>query len=141
MISKVKRSRYLINKPFQLKMLLISFCNTTPVIVFFYQSFSFFITQFNEKIQTLDPVARESMASTLVEYTNQIKIILVVGSLIILIINMVLFLLVSHSIAGPIDKLKNYLSRRANNETQEPYVTRKNDFFPELADVVNSAFR
>lgn len=140
-MSKVKRTLLLINKEFQLKMIFISVILIGPVITLCYFSYSYFINSLVEKIALLDDSTRNSLISFIREEDQHMKTIILIGTLFIAIFNAMFFLILSHSIAGPIQKLQQHLIRKANNEITGPFATRKSDFFSELSKTVNDAFK
>ena len=50
-------------------------------------------------------------------------------------------LLISHRVAGPIERLKNHMKSIARGETDREVTFRKGDFFIELADAYNAALK
>lgn len=46
----------------------------------------------------------------------------------------------SHKMAGPIKRIKNTLEAYANHHTVHPIKLRKDDFFKDLAELINKAF-
>ncbi len=57
--------------------------------------------------------------------------------LIVVAVLMVMMLVITHRIAGPIYKLLMYLEKIQNGEQSYPVKFREGDFFPELAEAIN----
>jgi len=128
------RSRILINNRFQLK---FSLYITTwlfilsmvyPVIIYFI--FDFFIHYAEKKVA-------DSSVQLLVQLKGEILWYLVAFQAIFLVVTFLISLFVSHRIAGPLFKLKNYMSKAKEGKLQEHLKFRKNDHFPEMADEYN----
>ena len=138
----IKRRRsYFINPPFQTKMILASFAITIPLIGLFYWAYSHFVSLFVEKIETIDQNSATILIGFFSEIEYKLKLVIMLGTLVLLIFNFVVFLVLSHAIAGPIEKLKNHLRKKAQNEVTGPFVVRSTDFFSELPEFVNEVFR
>jgi hypothetical protein len=141
MEKKYRRRKFLINKVFQYKMLLISFVITGPIVLIVYLSYRFFVNSLIDRVEILAPGASREIMSALVELGSTMRVLMLVGVVTLLTFNAVVFLFLSHAIAGPIEKLKGHLRRKANNEKTGPFSIRTSDFFPELPAVVNEVFK
>lgn len=141
MAIKGRRKSYIINPEFQTKMLIASFAITLPIVFLFYIAYSYFIRLFVERIEMMDQNTAMSLIGFFSQIEFNLKIVVVVGTVILLIFNSFFFLYLSHAIAGPIEKLKNHLQMKAQNENTGPFVIRSSDFFSELPPFVNEAFK
>jgi hypothetical protein len=121
-------------------MIIASLVVTGPFIALFMLVYRYFITKLIEKLDYMDENTALSILGFITEAEHQMKIVILVGTVVILFGNILVFLYLSHAIAGPIEKLKGHLKRKANNEKTGPFITRSSDFFPELPPLVNKAF-
>lgn len=122
-------------------MILASMVATIPIVILFYTAYSHFIRMFIQKIEEVD----QSNASVLINFfmsiEGDLKLVVFGGTLILLTFNALFFLVLSHAIAGPIEKLKAHLQKKAQNEPTGPFSIRSSDFFSELPEYVNAVFK
>lgn len=140
-MSFFKRRRYFINPNFQGKMIIISLMMTVPIVVLFSAVYSHFMNILLQRAEVLDPLFAESFIRFIAEFERELKFQVIAGTLIILVFNAIFFLFLSHAIAGPIEKLKAHLLKKAEKQKTGPFKIRATDFFPELQDVVNTVFK
>lgn len=136
-----RRRSYFINPPFQSKMLIASFVITLPIISLFYLAYNYFIRLLIERIEMMDQATSMALIGFFSQIEYNMKMIVVMGTVMLLVFNSVFFLLLSHAIAGPIEKLKGHLKKKAENQETGPFTIRASDFFAELPPLVNEAFK
>lgn len=136
----LRRTTYLINRPFQVKMLVLSFMVTGPMISLFYYTYIYFINSLLTKLEFIDVDMAASFAGYLTELNHNMRLILVSGTIILVLFNSLFFVLLSHSIVGPIEKLKTHLAKKIKGEATGALSFRSTDFFVELPELVNTAF-
>jgi len=128
-----KRSKILINRPFQLKM---SFILSTWVVVLalIYPLVIFYaFDQFTQSLLDSSPEVMALINARRQELLISVSILYVAFALIIFFMT----LFVSHRIAGPIFKLKRALEQAINGDYSDKIRFRKYDYFTELADTYN----
>ena len=140
-MSRQKRTRLIINRPFQFKVLLIALAATGPIYLFFAYMNWLMVYSLVEQLHLLPEVGPDHVMEFIKETEGKMKIFIFAGSISLIVINAGFFIMLSHSIVGPIEKLKGHLIRKANNEPTEPFRIRSSDFFTDLPPLVNAAFK
>jgi methyl-accepting chemotaxis protein len=135
---RYRRSIFLINKPFQFRFalyvcsFLIAMSFAYPMII--YQVFDYFVSY----------VARDPMApaiTTLHETRDEIVFLLVIMQLGVLLACFIMSIFMSHRIAGPLFKLRKFMSAAKTGKIGEELFFRKADHFKELATEYNEMMR
>lgn len=125
------RKIFVINPDFQYKFCLI-ICSLVFLGSLFYPFTIYDI--FERLIQTQ---ATSGNAAELAEQRTNLLILLTVAQTAFLAIIFVLCIFISHKIAGPMYKLKKYLSEVRTGESNYPLNFRTGDYFSEVAEEVN----
>jgi hypothetical protein len=128
-----KRKKIIINKSFQFKLCFI-FCSLVFISTLIYPVAIYDIF---EKFTSLLGGSSEQF----VEQRNNLFMYLIAIQSTFMILMVVICLLVSHRIAGPMYKLTKYLAElREGKEVGELYF-REGDYFPEVADEINKTIK
>jgi hypothetical protein len=93
-----------------------------------------------DQIEFTDKALAVPMMNFIQGATTKFNLVVSIGTLVLIILNLFLFTVISHAIAGPIEKLKIHLTKKANGEQTGAFFIRKDDFFAELPEYVNKAF-
>ncbi len=124
-----KRSTFLINPPFQLKFSLIVcsiiFLSTLVYPVIIFDFFSLFVAQ--------NPSAVQNVVNT----QRNLIIFLFVIQVIITALVFIVFIFLTHKIAGPMYKLKNHLASIREGNPITTLTFRNGDYFPDVAEEVS----
>lgn len=128
-MASYKRNIFIINPKFQFR---ISFFLCFLVFI----STIFYPVTIYEIIESFIE-ATPSKAASLEETRTMLFLILGLVQVGVLGLIFVCTIFVSHKIAGPMYKLKNYLISIRNQEHFGPVFFRKGDYFPEIADELN----
>lgn len=131
-----KRSKFLINKKFQLKFSffvcswIFALSMVYPIII--YNIFEYFLKIFSQPHQqvTLTP-------EKIHEIEGQVLVLLGILQLLFLVITFMLSMFLSHRIAGPLFKLRRSLEEIGRGNYGLRITFRKNDHFMELQDTFN----
>lgn len=124
-----KRSIFVVNPKFQYKFSLVV-CSLVLICSMIYP---LRIYDIFEQIFALNPDMAEKIKSN----RDQLLLFLGIMQLAILGIVFVITIFISHKIAGPMYKLKTYLTNIKNGGEVTPLYFRKGDYFSEIADDVN----
>jgi hypothetical protein len=136
---KLNRRTYLINKPFQFRMIIASLMLTLPTVALFYVAYQRLIKTLLVRLDGIDQSIAEPILELISQIESEIKLTIILGTIAIIILNAIFFLFLSHAIAGPIEKLKGFLQSKIDRVPTGPFRTRTTDFFSELPDLVNGA--
>jgi MFS family permease len=132
-----KRKNYLINRPFQVRLMgwMIGIA-LAPVSVFFLGHYYFFwqLKKLGFDIQLPPDHVYFRFIET---QSSKLFIFFLLCALIALLAVILLGLLLSHQIAGPIHHLKEHLRKLTEGEKLPELRFRKNDFFMEIPELVN----
>jgi methyl-accepting chemotaxis protein len=129
----IVRRQYLISKPFQLKY-------TFMIIVFMFliawlAGYTVYYTVFSllgEKLANVYPQGRLTFIFRTVNLTLFFRILLLLPFVVIISI------ILSHRIAGPVFRMKQFLSEVARGDLSSMLTLRKRDEFKGLADAINT---
>lgn len=124
-----KRSVFLINPAFQLKFSLIV-CSIILISTLIYP---IIILDFFQMVASHNP----SLASNVLSAKEDLIFYLVFIQVVITLLVLIIFIFLTHKIAGPLFKLKNHLARIRNGEAITPLTFRNGDYFPEVAEEVS----
>jgi methyl-accepting chemotaxis protein len=129
-MQKHRRSIFLIDRPFQLR---FSFyvCSWLFALSFVYPLIIFNLFDYFARYLTLDPNGPSLIMIQNVR--KEIVILLVVFQIIFLAITFMISIFVSHRIAGPLYKLKNFLRQNGGGKLSADLQFRQNDHFKDLA--------
>ena len=124
-----KRSTFLINPQFQLKFSLIVcsiiFLSTLVYPVIIFDFFNLFIAQNPNAVQNV------------VDTQRNLIIFLFVVQVIITTLVFIVFIFLTHKIAGPMFKLKNHLASIREGNPITPLTFRNGDYFADVAEEVS----
>lgn len=136
-MSKAKRTNYLINPQFQLK--LIGFVLTLVFLScgIFYMSNLYFIWKFIEVGKELSLPENHSFFRFIAEQKRVMNSIFLITSLIITVLTVIGGLVLSHRAAGAMYRLETHMDEVGETGKLEEVNFRKNDFFSEIADAFN----
>jgi methyl-accepting chemotaxis protein len=131
------RKKYLINKPFQVKLMSwMMGIALAPVSVFFVGHYYFFWQLRNFGLDIKLPP--EHIYFRFIEtQSNKLFLFFIICGLVAIIVVAILGLFLSHKIAGPIHNLKEHLRKSTDGEDLKNLTFRKNDFFMEIPPIVN----
>jgi methyl-accepting chemotaxis protein len=132
------RKYYLINPKFQLIFsLFVSVLAFVAGAIFCISNFYFFW-----KLRTLGTELGIPTSSPFFQYINHQQLMMmeitVVTAIGILIISLIIGILFSHRICGPLRRLENHMKKIAQGNKITRINFRKNDFFPEISTAFNS---
>ncbi len=136
-MKKGRRKTILIDPKFQLKFIFFNFIIAVAVGVSIYAANFFFIYRM-KKIGVESGLAVDSVFFKLIDQQGDFLGAALSVSLIVAFTIIVIFgLSMSHKIAGPIYNIKNNLKDRIEKNKYRPFKVRKNDFFQDLADLMD----
>jgi len=124
--SSYKRSVFLINPGFQLKFsLIVCFVILIPTLVYPLIIYDFF-----------DLIAKNApdLSEKLLAAQNDLILYLILIQFVITIIVFVVFIFLTHRVAGPLFKLKKHLSMIREGAPISPLVFRSGDYFHDVAE-------
>jgi hypothetical protein len=136
-----RRRTFIINRPFQTKMIIASLLISIPQMILFYASFYFFMQGLRDQLDFTDKILSLPLREFVENADLKMTTVVLVGSFLIILSNIVVFVFLSHAIAGPIEKLKSHLTKKSLGEATGPFFVRKSDYFTELPDYINKAFK
>jgi hypothetical protein len=131
-LAAYKRTILIVNPRFQIKLALIV-CSMAFITSLIYP---WSIFELYEKIIALQPVKAKDAE----ENRMQLMIFLLVIELALIGIIFISTIFISHRIAGPMYKLKNYLINIRNGAPIEPIYFRAGDNFKDIAEEVSQTF-
>lgn len=129
-----RRSIFLINRPFQLRFAfyvcswLFALSLVYPLII--YNLFDFF-----SRYLTRDP--NGPSVAAIQSLRKEIVLLLVFFQVVFLLITFLISIFVSHRIAGPLYKLKNFFRQNGGGKLSPDLYFRKNDHFMDIAEEYN----
>lgn len=123
-----KRSTFLINPSFQLKFSLIV-CSIIAISTIIYP---IIIYDFFQLVSASMPKVTENILSA----QSELIYYLVLIQIIITILVFIVFIFVTHKVAGPLFKLKNHLHGIREGEPIRPLTFRDGDYFRDVAEEV-----
>lgn len=135
------RRLVLINKPFQIKFFIwlftgISIINVILYLAIFYILNSFITMGVELGLENLHPYF------IFVKHQKEKIDLIFAGTFLVEVIVLTIFSYVfSHRVAGPIHRMKVWLIAVAAGKDVLPLSFRKNDFFAEVPDFINTAFQ
>jgi sensor histidine kinase YesM len=129
-----RRSIFLINKGFQLRFAfyvcswLIALCLAYPLLIF--NLFDYFM-----RYLVLDPLG--PAVATLEKTRVELLWLLALMQIVILSLTFLISIFMSHRIAGPLYKLRQFLAKAKDGDLSQVLSFRKGDYFQELAKDYN----
>ena len=132
---KYRRRIFLINRPFQLRFCFFV-CSWLFTLSFVYPIIISNLFDYFSRYMTLDPDGPSLQAIQSVR--QEIVILLLLFQLVFLIITFMISIFVSHRIAGPLYKLKNYFRQNGDGKLSGDLYFRTNDHFKDVAVEYNS---
>ena len=134
-----KRSTFLINPQFQISVIKQMFALTCVVIGIFYAANFYHFWTLEQQGLALDLPATHVFFRFIAEQRQTMNIIFLVTALVTLLAIVGFGLMLSHRVAGPLYRMKQYLLDPASNTpSAAPLKFRDNDHFPELAEALNT---
>ncbi len=127
---KYKRNLFLLDKNFQLKF------STFVVLMFLLPSLIYPIFIFVLYHFLIKKIESVEIAAALADKELTLILILISMHLFLCGIIFIVCIFQTHKIAGPIFKVKKWLTHLANDEKIEGIYLRKGDYFPELLDYI-----
>lgn len=124
-----KRSIFIVDANFQIKfsllmcLIIVLFSSFYPLVM--YQSLATISDKFPNSAQSIE------------EMKSGLKMLLILWQLVFGLIVFVLCVLFTHKVAGPLYKLKKYLTNLRNGHYEGKLFFRSGDYFTDLADEVN----
>ncbi len=132
-----KRKSLLINKRFQLAVLVYANALAFLVIGIFSYGVYVFSCRLNEFAGQLSDQQAEVLINFLYMQERSLFAVFAFVSICAFVVICTSAMVISHRIAGPLYRLNKHLSKVAAGETLEDVKFRENDYFPELADSCN----
>jgi len=131
-----KRKNYLINPRFQIKVsIYLILCIVVCTVVYPIGIWQLFYL-FAQTISEYDPAKMQILE----EQKTEIFTLLSLWVLGTLSLAFVVCIFISHRIAGPLHKLKEYLKDLPNHKIVPKLIFRQGDYFSEIADIWNKSF-
>ena len=131
-----KRKNYLINPRFQLKVsIYLILCIAVCTVVYPIGIWQLFCL-FTQAVSEYDPAKMQVLEEQKIEIFTLLSL-WVLGTLSLA---FVVCIFISHKIAGPLHKLKEYLKDLPNQKIVPKLVFRQGDYFSEIADIWNKSF-
>jgi hypothetical protein len=139
---KKKRTEFLINPAFQLRLVVHFFLMLLAVLIVIYWAQDWFFSKMTQNGQTLGLAGNNPYFQMIHDQRRLMDRLF--GAFCGLSSGGILLwgVMLSHKIAGPIYRARKYLEQVARNPGQKPAHAlsfRDGDFFPELADSINDA--
>lgn len=134
---KTSRASLLINKPFQIRFIFYSIFLVVLVAVIVAGSNLYFFQGLLDEAAKVGVGNADPFYQYLLDTRQRLVVASVVASLLIGVVIIIMSLLLSHRVAGPIYHLVTYLQKKRDGEIQGPLQFRDKDFFPELASSLN----
>lgn len=133
-----RRKKLLINPDFQVKFLKNLLFLNVAVCGVFYMAHAYFFWQGRELGKSINLPPEHVFFRFIDEQQRSMNLISVATMCAVSLLIVGFGLLYSHRIAGPIYRLQKYLRERTEGTETGALYFRQNDYFPELADSVNS---
>jgi thiol:disulfide interchange protein len=133
-----QRKRFLINPAFQISVIKQMFGLTCLVIAIFYAANAYHFWSLKAQGLALGLPEGHVFFRFLAEQQARMDVFFLVTSVLTLLTIVGYGLFLSHRVAGPLHRLKQYLAVAPSEEDrQAPLKFRTNDYFPEVAEAVN----
>ena len=130
---KYNRSIFIIDKVYQMKF------SSFVVLMFFIPSLVYPISIYYLYSLLLDKIESVELVNALMAQEWKLYVILALMHLCLCGIIFIVCIFQSHKVAGPIYKIKTWLTQIKNNEEVGPIYLREGDHFPELVDYFKDA--
>lgn len=137
--SKSRRKKILIYPQFQIRFLISSIGSALTVTLIYFASNYYFFHHF-EQIGIDGGLPMDHVFFRFIDQQKNLTSLLVVVMALASTIVLTMYgLIQSNKIAGPMVRLKKYLEDEINGSNTQPLSFRENDYFKEIADLVNKA--
>lgn len=136
-----KRKVLFINPSFQLKFISFLILATFIAIFSFYIAQTYFFKQLFEEGLLMNLPKDHAYFSVLFKQKDLMDKVFLITGFFVFIFLFIFGLILSHRIAGPLEKLKNSLEDYSNGDKIHKLKFRKNDFFKDLADTFNKLIK
>ena len=135
------RKTLLINPKFQLS--LIAYLNfvSISIIAIFYGAVTYFFWRLNQMGQAAGLPPTHVFYEFLHDQRRVMNGVFLITALVAFVVIFVSGLVLSHRIAGPIERLKSHLARVTDGETEAELTFRERDYFDDLPEPVNRLIR
>jgi len=128
-LATYKRSIFLIDPKFQLR-----FSLTVASLVFLTSLiYPIIFMEFVDELSKLTPALADHFHSS----RNQLVLFLMILQIILTVIVFIIFIFMTHKVAGPMYKLKTHLSNIRDGKTITPLSFRNGDYFQDVAEDVS----
>lgn len=129
-----RRSLFLINRPFQLRFALYV-CSWLFALSVVYPLIIYSLFDFFTRYLARDP--NGPLVSNVVSMRQEVILLLVFFQIVFLVITFMISIFVSHRIAGPLYKLKNFFRQNTDGKLSPELRFRKGDHFTDIAEEYN----
>jgi hypothetical protein len=131
------RKQLLINPDFQLSFIKLTAGVSGVVVLLFYGAIRYFFWTFHSKAQESGLPDTHPLYQFLDQQLGTMNAIFAFTAAVSIAVLVFFGLHMSNRVAGPLHRLKIYLTVQKTGNTQEPLKFRKDDYFQDVADVVN----
>jgi methyl-accepting chemotaxis protein len=131
------RSKLLVNPRFQLRFILFSTLSAVMTAAVYYFATRYFFHYFIDKGKELGLAADHTYFGFMQQEMLEMRNLFLASFALILVLQVVIGLIYSHRIAGPIFRIQKYLGSWSKANAAEKLEIRSKDDFQELASVIN----
>jgi signal transduction histidine kinase len=135
------RKIILINPRFQLAFMAYMVITAMVMIGIFYGANIYFINEFREMGQSIGLASDHVFFEFLDEQNSKLTLFFAVSAAVAFVMLCLASLFMSHRVAGPLYRLSGYMQDICEEKDVDEVKFRKRDFFPELAEGMNSVMR
>jgi signal transduction histidine kinase len=136
-----KRKIIMINPKFQLAFMAYMVITAMVMIGIFYGANIYFINEFREMGQSIGLASDHVFFEFLGEQKSKLTLFFAVSAAVAFVMLCLAGLFISHRVAGPLYHLNSYMQDISEGKDVAEVKFRKGDFFPELANGMNSVMR
>ncbi len=137
---KGRRKNYLIDPQFQNKIILLFFILSISVLSIIYLFDSYYFEYFIQKGKDLNLEQGHVYYRLLEEQKDKMDRVFIITSITVTILVVIFGLILSHKIAGPLYRLRQYfMNNEYENGTDLRF--RKGDFFTDIPQVINKSLK
>jgi methyl-accepting chemotaxis protein len=135
-----KRKTYLINPKFQLSFIFFSMATTFLGMSVIFASIKYFFWSFKNMGKEYGIPENHIFFRFIEDQSSKMNFTFFISAVLVLAISLVGALLLSHRVAGPIYRMTKHLIKISEDEITDVNF-REKDFFPELAEALNTFIR
>lgn len=137
---KGRRKNYLIDPQFQNKIILLFFILSFSILSIIYLFDSYYFEYFIQKGKDLNLEQGHVYYRLLEEQKDKMDRVFIITSLTVTVLVLIFGLILSHKIAGPLYRLRQFfLNKEYENGTELNF--RKGDFFTDIPQVINESLK